>query len=94
MNKYADDKIRMNSIEGNRDMQKKAKLKKYNLTIAKLWDIILSMTEGQREILLRQVDEMLKADKREFVRKSCDLPVDFATPERTHKGRIKNISRL
>ena len=94
MNKYADDKIRMNSIEGNRDMQKKAKLKKYNLTIAKLWDIILSMTEGQREILLRQVDEMLKADKREFIRKSCDLPVDFATPERTHKGRIKNISRL
>ena len=94
MNKYADDKIRMNSIDGNRDMQKKAKLEKYNLTIAKLWDIILSMTEGQREILLRQVDEILKADKRGFVRKSCDLAVDFATSERTHKGRIKNISRL
>ena len=75
-------------------MQKKVKLKKYNLTIAKLWNIILSMTEGQQEILLRQVDEMLKADKREFVRKSCDLQVDFATSDRTHKGRIKNISQL
>jgi hypothetical protein len=74
-------------------MQEKAKLKKYNLTIARLWDIILSLTEEQQETLLRQVDEFLKADKREIVRKACDLKVDFATSDRTHIGRIKNISR-
>lgn len=75
-------------------MQKKAKLKKYNITIAKLWDVILSLTEEQQRILLTHVDTLLKGDKREFVRKSCDLQVDFATSNRTHKGRIKNISQL
>jgi hypothetical protein len=75
-------------------MQEKAKLKKYNITIAKLWDIILRLSEEQQEILLRQVDNMLKADQREFVRKACDLEIDFAASNRTHKGRIKNISRL
>ena len=74
-------------------MQKKAKLKKYNPTIAKLLDVIMSLTEEQQQSLLKHVDAMLKGDKREFMRKSCDLQVDFATAHRTHKGRIKNISR-
>lgn len=75
-------------------MQKKTKLKKYNLKIAKLWDIILSLTEEQQKTLLKQADDLLNSDKRGFVRKSCNLQVDFATSDRTHKGYIKNISCL
>lgn len=75
-------------------MQKEAKLKKYNIAIARLWDIILSLNEEQQQTLLRQVDALLERDKREYVRKSCDLQVIFATADRTHKGRIKNISQL
>ncbi len=74
-------------------MQNKVKLKKYNLTIARLLEVILSMSEEQQETILKQADDLVKRDKRMFVRKSCHLRVDFATSDRTHKGYIKNISR-
>ena len=74
-------------------MQNKVKLKKYNLTIARLLEVILSMSEEQQETILKQADELVKGDRRVFVRKSCHLRVDFATSDRTHKGYIKNISR-
>ena len=73
-------------------MQNKVKLKKYNLTIAKLLEVILSMSEEQQAAILRQADEMVRSDRRNFVRKSCHLQVDFATTDRTHRGYIKNIS--
>lgn len=74
-------------------MQNKVKLKKYNLTIARLLEVILSMSEVQQEKLLKQADALVKGDRRILVRKSCHLPVDFATSARTHKGYIKNISQ-
>ena len=75
-------------------MQNKVKLKKYNLTIARLLEVILSMSEEQQAAMLRQADEMVRSDRRTFVRKSCHLQVDFATTDRTHRGYIKNISHL
>jgi len=74
-------------------MQNKVKLKKYNLTIARLLEVILSMSEEQQAAILRQADEMVKGDRRNFNRKACHLAVDFATSDRTHKGYINNISR-
>ncbi len=94
MTKYPDINISTKPNGLKTAMQKEAKLKKYNIAIAKLWDIILNLTEEQQQTLLRQIDAQLERDKREFVRKSCDLQVDFATADRTHKGRIKNISQL
>lgn len=74
-------------------MENKVKFKKYNLTIAKLLEIILSMSEEQQNSVLKQAEELVKGDRRVFERKTCQLPVDFATSDRTHKGTIKNISR-
>ena len=74
-------------------MGNKVKLEKYNTAIARLLEIILSMNEQQQEAILKQAEALVKGDRRNFDRKACHLPVDFATSNRTHKGYIKNISR-
>ena len=74
-------------------MQKKANLEKYNPTIVRLLEVILSMSEEQQKTILKQADDLVKGDRRVTDRKSCDLQVDFATSDRTHKGYIKNISK-
>jgi hypothetical protein len=74
-------------------MADSVKLKKYNLTIARLMEVILGMSEEQQAVILRQAEEAVKGDRRIFIRKACHLPVDFAASDRTHKGHIKNISR-
>jgi Tfp pilus assembly protein PilZ len=74
-------------------MAKEAKLKKYNMTIARLMEVILSMSEEQQADILKQAEEAVKGDRRISLRKACHLPVDFAASDRTHKGYIKNISR-
>ena len=73
-------------------MPKQVKLKKYNIRIAKLLDVILNMSEEQQETTLQQAEKLVRGDRRISDRKSCDLQVDFATTSRTHKGYIKNIS--
>ena len=73
-------------------MRNKVKLKKYNLTIARLWEVMLSMSEEQQATMLKHADELITGDKRVYARKSCHLRVDFATSDRTHKGYINNIS--
>ena len=74
-------------------MANKIKLKKYNTAIARLLEIILSMSEEQQETILKEAEALVKGDRRNFIRKSCHLPVNFATSDRMHKGYIKNISR-
>ena len=73
-------------------MQNRVKLEKYNLTIAKLMEIIVTMSDEQKAAMLNLAENLVKGDRRFFVRKSCRVPVDFATSDRTHKGHIKNIS--
>jgi Tfp pilus assembly protein PilZ len=75
-------------------MEKKVKLKRYNLMFAKLLEVILIMSEEQQKTILKQANELVNGDKRDYNRKSCHLQVDFATSDRTHKGYIKNISHL
>jgi len=89
---YFDDYIRTTPADREPDMRNQVKLKKYNLTIAKLLEVILSMSEEQQKTILKQADDLVKGDRRGFDRKSCHLRVDFATTDRTHKGHIKNIS--
>ena len=74
-------------------MQRQVKLKKYNTRIAKLLHVILSMSEQQQETILQQAEDLVRGDRRFSDRKPCNLQVDFATTDRTHKGYIKNISK-
>jgi len=63
------------------------------MTIARLMEVILSMSEEQQAAILKQAEEAVKGDRRFFVRKACHLPVNFAASDRTHKGYIKNFSQ-
>jgi Tfp pilus assembly protein PilZ len=83
-----------NSLTGwESGMANSAKSKKHNLTIARLMEVILSMSEEQQAVILKQAEEAVKGDRRTIIRKACHLPVDFAASDRTHKGYIKNISQ-
>ena len=89
-----DIKIRTNQTGWEFAMQKNVKLKKYNLMIAKLLEVILVMSEEQQKEMLKQANELVNGDRRINGRKACRLRIDFATSDRTHKGYIKNISHL
>jgi Tfp pilus assembly protein PilZ len=75
-------------------MQKKVKFKKYNITMARLLEVILIMTEEQQKTIYKQANDLVQGNRRISDRKSCHLRVDFATSDRTHQGYIKNISHL
>jgi hypothetical protein len=66
--------------------------KKYNVVISKLFQIIVNLTEEQQLALLRHAEDLYAKEKRVSMRKSCDIPVSYATDFRVHTGHIKNIS--
>jgi type IV pilus assembly protein PilZ len=75
----------MNSAEKN--------LKKYNTLIYKLFDIVLNLNEEQQLILLKHAEELFARERRTGIRKSCHIPVHYATYDRVFSNYIKNISR-
>ena len=68
-------------------------LKKYNVVIPKLFQIILNLPEDKQVALLQHAEELLVKERRAFVRKSCSIPVSYATYDRVYSNIIKNISQ-
>lgn len=68
-------------------------LKKYNVVIPKLFQIILNLTEDKQQLLLKYAEELLVKERRAFIRKSCSIPVSYATYDRVYTDTIKNISQ-
>ena len=68
-------------------------IKKYDVTIPKLFETILKLNQKQQEKLLKYADELLVEDKRMSVRKPCNIPVNYATQNRIYLDYIKNISK-
>ena len=68
-------------------------LKKYNVVIPKLFQIILNLPEEKQQILLQYAEELLIKERRAFVRKKCSIPVSYATYDRVYSNIIKNISQ-
>ena len=66
-------------------------LKKYNVVIPKLFQIILNLPEEKQLALLQHAEELLVKERRAFVRKSCSIPVSYATYDRVYSNIIKNI---
>lgn len=67
--------------------------KKYNVTISKLFKVVINLDEEQQLALLRHAEELLVREKRTNIRKACDIPVNFAMDNRIYSNHIKNISR-
>jgi Tfp pilus assembly protein PilZ len=66
--------------------------KKYNVVISKLFQVVIDLSEEQQETLLRHAEELLVKDKRVGIRKSCNIPINFAAYDRVYSNHIKNIS--
>lgn len=68
-------------------------MEKYNTDILNLFEIILSLDEKQQRKLLSIAKTLFLREKRRDDRKSCQIPVYYATEDRVYTGYIKNISR-
>ena len=68
-------------------------LKKYNVVIPKLFQIILNISEDKQLLLLKYAEELLVKERRAFIRKSCSIPVTYATYDRVYSNTITNISQ-
>jgi Tfp pilus assembly protein PilZ len=68
-------------------------LKKYNVVIPKLFQIILNLPEEKQLALLQHAEELLIKERRSFIRKTCSIPVSYATYDRVYSNTIKNISQ-
>ena len=65
---------------------------KYNTAILKLFEIILSLNESQQEQLLKLTENLFVKEKRVNNRKSCHIPIYYATSDRVYSSHIENIS--
>jgi len=67
-------------------------VEKYNTAILNLFDIILSLNENQQRQLLKLAEYLFIKEKRTSVRKSCHIPIYYATSDRVYTSHIQNIS--
>jgi Tfp pilus assembly protein PilZ len=65
---------------------------KYNVTIPKLFKLILNLNEAHQEALLKKGQALLSKEKR-APRKTCRIPVRYSTFDRMYSDPIKNISQ-
>ena len=65
---------------------------KYNTAILNLFDIILGLNESQQRKLLKLAEYLFIKEKRTNVRKSCHIPIYYATSDRVYTSHIQNIS--
>ena len=70
---------------------KNADIKRYNVTISKLFELILDLKEEHQEALLKKGQELLSIEER-APRKTCRIPVRYSTFDRIYSDQIKNIS--
>jgi len=69
------------------------KFEKYNITIKKLFDVILKLNQEQQTQLMIHVEKLLAENKRISVRKAHKIPISYATQNRIYSGNIADISR-
>lgn len=67
-------------------------VKKYNTAILNLFEIILSLDETQQHTLLKYAKNLFLSEKRVGDRKSCQIPIYYATEDHAYTGYIDNIS--
>ena len=67
--------------------------KKYNITIKKLFDAILKLSQEQQTQVMIYVEELFAENKRISVRKACKIPISYATQNRIYSDNIADISK-
>ena len=68
------------------------KYQKYNIVLAKLFNLIIDLNEEQQGLLLKEVEEKFLKEKRGYVRKVCRVPVRYINYDRIFNGFVINFS--
>ena len=66
--------------------------KKYNTAILNLFELILKLSEKQQHVLLKFAEYLFIKEKRKNDRKSCHIPIFYATSDRVYSSHVKNLS--
>jgi Tfp pilus assembly protein PilZ len=66
--------------------------KTYNVILSKLFQVIVDLSEEQQKELLDHAEQLLVNEKRENIRKSCNIPINYAANDHVYANQIKNIS--
>ena len=66
--------------------------KKYNVVISQLFQIIIELNEEQQKKLLYHAEQLLVKEKRGDIRRSCDIPINFAANDHVYSSKITDIS--
>ena len=69
------------------------KYQKYNVVLAKLFNLIVDLNEEQQLHLLKEVENILFNEKRSHVRKVSKVPVRYTNYDRIFSGFILNFSQ-
>jgi hypothetical protein len=70
-----------------------SKLKKYDITIKKLFDAILKLNQEQQTQVMIYIEELFAENKRISARKACDIPINYAIQNRIYSDNIADISK-
>ena len=66
--------------------------KKYSTIVSRLFQIVVQLDENLQKELLRHAETLLVKEKREEIRRSCDIPINYASNDRVYADQITNIS--
>jgi Tfp pilus assembly protein PilZ len=69
------------------------KIKKYDITIKKLFDNILNLSHEQQIQVLNYVEELIVENKRKSDRKQCNIQIRYATKKLISSDTIMDISQ-
>jgi hypothetical protein len=73
--------------------EKVVTFKKYSVVVPKLFNLILNMNHAQQARLLEKAEELFSNERRVYQRKSCRIPVRYATYDRIFSNYITNMSQ-
>ena len=66
--------------------------KKYNVVISKLFQIIIELNQEKQNELLHHAEQLLVKEKRGDIRRSCDIPINYAANDHVYSSKITDIS--
>ena len=66
--------------------------KKYSPLLSRLFQVVIQLDEELQKEILHHAETLLVKEKREEIRKSCDIPINYAARDRVYADQIKNIS--
>ena len=69
------------------------KIKKYDVTLKKLFDAILKLSHEQQTQVMVYVEGLLAENKRKSLRRACNIPINYVTQNRIYSDIVADISK-